>query len=146
VRHPGATLASHFRLFHATNPDKSRPLKRFIAGQRQNGDWSSYHRAWASAPLPLLRLRYEEVTRDPEAAVRALADFLGLPMPEAVTAETAEQAHARNPGRNPNAPPEAWRELFVDKDLDRLLSAHGVLMSELGYGVGLGTASGQPKS
>lgn len=146
VRHPAAALASHFRLFHAANPGKSRPLKRFIAGQRQNGDWSSYHRAWADAPVPFLRLHYEEATREPEAAVRALADFLGLPMPATIAAETAEQAHARNPMRNPNAPPDAWRELFVGKDLTRLLAAHGPLMSELGYVVEADSVAGQPKS
>lgn len=133
VRHPAAAIASHYNLNRARRPDSERPLARFIAGQRKTGDWTGFHRAWAAAPLPFLRLRYEDAVADPEAAVRALSQFLSLPMPAVVRSETAEEAHRRAPGRNPNAGPEAWRRLFDADDLQRLVEAHGELAAELGY-------------
>lgn len=132
IRHPGAAIASHYRLHHR-GEDRERPLKRFIAGQRKTSDWSSYHRAWAQTSMPVLRLRYEEVTADPAAAVRAMAMFLGLPEPQVIVSESLEEAHQRNPSRNPAAGPDAWRELFQGKDLQRLRDAHGALAAEWGY-------------
>jgi hypothetical protein len=133
VRHPGRTLASHYRLHHL-DPTKARPMKRFIAGQRQTGDWTNYHRAWANAPLPFLRLRYEDVTTDPRPGVQKIADLLGLPMPDQVAGDPPEAAQARNPTRNPIAAPDSWRDLFSVKDMMRLKEAHGELAARFGYG------------
>jgi hypothetical protein len=132
IRHPGRAIASHFLLNQSTKA-RERPLKRFIAGQRRTGDWTSYHRAWSQTSMPLLRLRYEDVTADPSAAVAEIARFLGRPAPETVVAETPEQAHARNPLRNPAASPDAWRDLIQGKDLERLRKAHQELAAEWGY-------------
>jgi hypothetical protein len=132
IRHPGPALASHFRL-HLDTRGKERPLKRFIAGQRLTGDWTSYHRAWSETSMPLLRMRYEDVTPDPTDAILRIAEFLGLPAPARVDFETLEEAHRRAPMRNPAAPPDAWRALFQGKDLERLREAHGALASEWGY-------------
>lgn len=132
IRHPGPAIASHFLLNQRTKAGE-RPLKRFITGQRRTGDWSAYHRAWSEASIPLLRLRFEDVTADPAGAVRRIADFLGRLVPETITSETLEQAHERNPTRNPAASPDAWRSVIQGKDLERLRAAHGPLAAEFGY-------------
>jgi LPS sulfotransferase NodH len=132
IRHPGPTIASHYNLHLRTN-GVERPLKRFIAGQRKTGDWTSYHRAWAATAMPVLRLRYEDVTADPASAVHRMAEFLGLPAPAEVAFESLEAAHLRNPARNPAAAPDAWRQLIQGKDLQRLREAHGGLAAEWGY-------------
>jgi hypothetical protein len=132
IRHPGPAIASHYQL-HLRTKGFERPVARFIAGQRNTGDWSSYHRAWAASPMPLLRLRFEDVTADPVTAVGRIADFLGRPVPAAISAETLEEAHLRNPMRNPAAPPDAWRQTITGEDMRSLRAMHGGLAAEWGY-------------
>jgi hypothetical protein len=134
IRHPGAAIASHYHL-HRRLHGRERPVERFIAGQRNTGDWTSYHRAWATCPMPVLRQRFEDVTADQPAGLRKICAFLGLEVPETIRFVTAEEARRRNPVRNPAAPPDSWRELIRGEDLQKLREAHGALAGEWGYAI-----------
>jgi len=49
------------------------------------GDWAQHAASWrATDGAPTLLLRYEDMRRDPRAAGRAIFNFLGLPVGDAV--------------------------------------------------------------
>tara|TARA_R110000824_G_scaffold366730_2_gene555628 strand:+ start:161036 stop:161779 length:744 start_codon:yes stop_codon:yes gene_type:complete len=118
VRHPGDAILSEQQLKKDIR-DKHAELTSIILGNEGYGCWSAYHGAWSAVSIPKLTLKFEEVAEDNETAVRQMAEFLGLPVPEQITHSPFEAAHAKNPTRNPVKRLDAWRKM--EPDLRELL-------------------------
>lgn len=60
----------------------------FLAGKAENGSWFdhvlNWYRKCKEEPETHLFLKYEEMYQDPAAAIRRIADFLGIPVTEDV--------------------------------------------------------------
>ena len=130
VRHPGPTLVSYWRL---QNVKKPVDLDGVIEGESMFGSWTSYHLAWEQAPLPVLRLRYEDVLSDQDAAIRTMADFLGLPTPWRIRHMPISAATSRNPTRNPGEGLDGWRHRTTLAQRREIWRRHGSLAYRYGY-------------
>lgn len=131
VRHPGPAIVSYWRLEHARK--ESLLLDDFIAGDAQFGSWSDYHLAWERAPLPVLRLRYEDVLADQVAAIEMIADFIGIPAPACPKPMPLAAATARNPSRNPGEGLDGWRRRATAAQRATIWRKHGMLAYRYGY-------------
>jgi hypothetical protein len=129
VRHPGAAIVSHQRL------SGKRSLDDHIGGKCYAGSWSAYHRAWREAAVPTCRLRYEDVYAQPDLLLRGLERFTGLPIVDRHV-ETAAEATARNPERNPGLGLDGWRSLVSDEQRRAIVETHGPEAAEHGYDLG----------
>lgn len=132
VRHPAAAIASHFELEKRFASDNARELERLIRGDCIGGDWSKYQRAWRDADLPALSFSYEAAFADQARVVREIAGFLSLPLGPVIV-ETLDQAHARNPARNPGRGLNGWRSVLSPDDVGLIRNLHGETAFELGY-------------
>jgi aryl sulfotransferase len=116
--------------------------------------WCEHVESWLAAPFPVHLMRYEDMLADPHAAVRAMAEFLCLPVSEAAIAKAVEatsfsrlQAQERATGfaesprhaaaffREGRA--DGWRRALTPAQVGRIVAAHGQVMRRLGYDVTL---------
>lgn len=135
VRHPGAAIASHYRLELDVSDRDDHVLQDMIRGFSFGGRWSDYHDAWRLAPVPRLLLRYEDMVQDQPKAVADIGAFLGLPALAEASIKTMpmKAAHERNPLRNRGAGAHGWREVF-NADEERLLwEIHAAAAAGFGY-------------
>jgi hypothetical protein len=90
----------------------------------------------AALPAAIYReLRYEDLMREPGAAVAALYEWLGLPASEEVVAEAVSEAGiGANLGGDPTGIALAkWRDTYSEADLAAFDRAAGDVLRELGY-------------
>ena len=90
-----------------------------------------------------LELRYEDLVRRPEPALRPLFEFLGLPWEPAVLKFNEVKTGSRDPKRFAQNPEAAkplqssavgrWRGDLDEKDLAYVMRKAGTLLRELGY-------------
>jgi sulfotransferase family protein len=132
VRHPGAAVVSLWKLQRDFFKRDNR-LTDIICGRSTGGPWSEYHLRWGAAPLPKLRLSYEEAFADQASAVVAVGKFLGEPLPETITVVSLQEATAANPVRNPGAGIDGWREAVSADELALLRELHGETARHFGY-------------
>jgi hypothetical protein len=80
VRDGRAALVSYRRLHAVRLRGAEPPLADFILGQDAFvGSWSAHLEAWQPQTRPsTLLLRFEDMIARPRAAIRAVADFLGV--------------------------------------------------------------------
>lgn len=91
-------------------------------------------------PDRLMHIRYEDITRDPEAAMRRCADFIGVEYHPAMLVSGGlrlprftEHQHnlvgsRPNPGRN-----DAWKEKLSPREIEIFEAVSGDLLRYLGY-------------
>ena len=117
------------------------------------GSWSGHVQSWLDTGNPrLLVIRYEDLSRAPEAHFAAAADFLGIKAAPAQIAaavqavrfdvlQAAEDRHgfrerpaaARRFFRQGTA--GGWRGSLTARQVARIESDHGAVMQRLGYGL-----------
>jgi hypothetical protein len=105
-------------------------------------------RQGAALPGRYMELRYEDVTRDPERWMRAIADFLGIPFELAMLESSQPYLDA---GSRPLDPAEGivensgnWARYFSARDIARQERICGRLLHELGYAVSDRTGDADP--
>lgn len=78
VRDGRSALASYWH-YRNRPGDVAAQMEEVVAGQVQFGSWSEHVEAWLEAPIERrLLLRYEDLVRDPVAAVASVGSFLDL--------------------------------------------------------------------
>jgi len=130
VRHPGPTIVSYWRLMNVKKPIA---LDDVIEGRTMFGSWTGYHDAWEQAPMPVMRLRYEDVLADQDAAINAIAGFLGLRAPARIRHMPMAAATSRNPSRNPGEGLDGWRRRTTAAQRQEIWRRHGSLAYRYGY-------------
>jgi Sulfotransferase family len=94
-------------------------------------------KAGARAPGHYLRIRYEDLIAQPEAVLRQVTDFLGLPFAAEMLRYHQGKPQVRRPGETSNLPPTAglrdWRTQMEAADVEVFESLAGDLLEELGY-------------
>jgi aryl sulfotransferase len=112
--------------------------------------WSDHVETWLGAPFPVHLVRYEDMQADPNAALGAVAAFLGLPGDQAAIAAAVEaatfsrlQAQERESGfiEKPRRAAaffregrvDGWRQALSPEQAARIVAAHGAVMRRLGY-------------
>lgn len=112
--------------------------------------WSDHVQSWLGAPFPVHLLRYEDMQADPNAALGAVAAFLGLACDRAAIAAAVEaatfsrlQAQEREAGfiekprraaaffREGRA--DGWRQALTPEQAARIVAAHGAVMRRCNY-------------
>ena len=106
-------------------PERRDEFEQATDARRAAWAWRRYVTAARSARVPLLELRYEEMTADPATVAATLAGHLGAP--EAPLAAALGRAHASSVGRY-------HRDLDAQQLADVEAEA-GDLLRELGYAV-----------
>ena len=107
-------------------------LDDVIDGRVYAGSWSDHYLRWQPRDRPnTLFMRYEDITFDPESAVKELADFLDL-TPHRMTATDFDRLHRLHPtffrvGSN------AANIAALGSAEPRFRQRHGAVMRELGY-------------
>ena len=129
VRHPVAAIWSYKRLLDRTK-DRDYDILDVSAGKVQFGPWSAYHDAWEGLAV---RVRYEDALTDESAAVRTIADAVGLPLGKVRFTDFAA-AHAKNPVRFRQGTADGWQSL-PQRTIDRIMADHRVTAERLGYHV-----------
>mmetsp|Transcript_38396 Transcript_38396/g.123128 ORF Transcript_38396/g.123128 Transcript_38396/m.123128 type:complete len:293 (-) Transcript_38396:191-1069(-) len=81
-------------------------LDVFLAGQAENGDWFAHVTEWHARakadPARVLWLTYEDLVRDHRAAVKRIADFLGLDATDQIIDDTVEHSTITSMQANAN--------------------------------------------
>lgn len=113
--------------------------------------WSGHVRSWLGADaLQVHRLRYEDMSLEPEKAFAGAAAFANLPtdpgrIRTAIAASSfrelarQEAAHGFRERSRPGASffrrgeVGSWRDVLSDAQADRILEDHGAVMREAGY-------------
>jgi hypothetical protein len=87
-----------------------------------------------------VQVRYEDIVRNPECQMRALADFCGMPYDPALTAGTgfAVPGFTRNQHALVGRPPdpsrlESWRDALSPREIEMFEAMVGPLLTYLGY-------------
>jgi hypothetical protein len=125
-----AVVSYHHYLREVDGLDVS--LNDVIDGNVYAGSWSDHYLQWQPKTRPnTLFLRYEDITREPDRAVRELAQFFDLsPLrPFSIEFEQLHQMNAAFFRTGENASNIAQ----LGSAEPRFWEAHGALMSELGY-------------
>jgi hypothetical protein len=116
--------------------------------------WCEHVDSWLAAPFPVHLMRYEDMLADPLAAIRAMVEFLCLPVGEAAITMAVEatsfsrlQAQEREAGfaESPRytaaffreGKADGWRRTLTPAQADRIVAAHGQVMRRLGYDMAL---------
>ncbi len=134
VRHPAAAIVSQHRLHQMTH-ETSPPLAHFYEGCDTGGRWDKYHMEWANSPMPLMRMRFEDVITGRIDLVARLAAFLKLPTPDNPQVMSQKAAHERDPKRNPVHGVDGWFEHIRVGDLMRIWNIHKGAAEDMGYGM-----------
>ena len=149
VRHPLKVVTSfwHFVLANERQ-DRSVPASTFttfsriwdVFISRVGAAWGSFHRFWLTRPLPLLVLRYEELTSDRAAVLQRLYDFLyaggaadAAPALRRLECMKAQGASAPS-YYTPRAHAAAEADIFTANQTRRLLQSLRTELCILGYG------------
>jgi hypothetical protein len=94
-----------------------------------------------------MRIRYEDLIAEPEAALTQVADFMGLPFAAEMLRYYEGKQQAWRPGETSNLPPtaglRAWRQQMEHDDLEVFESLAGALLRELGYDRAVSMVSAQ---
>jgi hypothetical protein len=161
VRNPldvAVSFAHHYQLSFDEAVDRLSRSNDVLPGQPPDklpqllGDWSQHVRSWVAAPgLNPLVLRYEDMLAAPRRAFRDLVSYMGLPLEiprlrRAISFSRFDRLRAEESetGFNEARPDEAarffrrgqanqWRETLTRAQADRLVAAHGEMMSRFGY-------------
>jgi hypothetical protein len=140
-RNPGATLWSYFdytsRLLSKLYEHHSFPpptLDNIVLGRVQFGHWTQYFQAWNRFAEEnwMLRMAYEEVIRDPQAAIEKIAAHAGTPI-ESYELPDFSTYQARFPQRGLRGISSGYESFFGRKQLQMLWQEHGELASRFGY-------------
>lgn len=138
---------------HMNNPDalSGGSTRRLSSHLRQRLlRWSDHVESWLGAPFPVHVLRYEDMQADPNAALGAVAAFLGLSCDQAAIAAAVEaatfsrlQAHERESGfiEKPRQAAaffregrvDGWRQALSPEQAARIVAAHGAVMRRCNY-------------
>lgn len=119
-------------------------LKRGVPRQRALAIWRSYYERTlplierSVAPEHVFRIRYEDLTGNPEAELRRLCEFLGMPF-HADMLDFAAKVHHMPEGNDMRLgsaairADNAWKTALGRDDLDYFEAACGDLNRRLGY-------------
>ena len=114
------------------------------------GAWSSHVESWVNAPLDVHVTRYEDLKRDPQAAVAAIAGFAGLEhdtadLERAIRFSAFEELRRQEDAagfkeRSRKAErffrrgeSGAWRDELTPAQIGRIVDRHGAVMRRFGY-------------
>lgn len=115
--------------------------------------WSRFQESWLDADVPLLPVRYEDLSKDPANCLRAILDFAGLAGENDRIQRTVDstrfeilQRQEREQGFREYSPKAreaffrlgragGWRESLTSAQVERLERDHGAVMTRLGYRV-----------
>ncbi len=115
------------------------------------GNWSAHVRGWCDASdIEILRLRYEDLLRDPKQAFSTVLQFLRWPLDEARLARALEasrferlRAEEQQHGFSEHyagssaffraGRAEGWRDHLSPSQVARLIEDHGEVMERFGY-------------
>lgn len=108
-------------------------LESVIRGHVYGGSWSEHFTTWNPANRPnTIVLRYEEITRNPDEAIRRIGNFCAI-TPQRQTLQSFDDLHKIHP--------EFFRGGNDDKNIleimpcyDQFVLLHGAVMAQLGYG------------
>jgi sulfotransferase family protein len=113
--------------------------------------WSQHVESWTARPHPGLHvLRYEDMSRDPDAAFAGVASFLGLKPPpgrlmraiERCRFEELRRSEERHGFKERGSGSKRffrdgragqWREVLTQAQIERIVAAHGPQMRRFGY-------------
>ncbi|MCM2357366.1 MAG: sulfotransferase domain-containing protein [Geobacteraceae bacterium] len=125
--------------------EMSDQLRQFL------GSWSGHVKSWLDdSGLPVFPVRYEDLLRDTESVFGEVASFLGLPreaarLRKAVAfsgfAELRRQENDKGFRERPvksasffrRGEAGSWRQELTERQLERLIAAHGEMMERFGY-------------
>lgn len=114
-------------------------------------DWSRHCHSWstASADIPVLRLRYEDLVAEPMQTFTQLAHFAGLPSSKDNVARAVEATRFDRLKRRDTQEGFAfrgdgssffragrvggWRAVLTPEQVKRITDTHAAVMTELGY-------------
>jgi hypothetical protein len=117
----GVAYGSYARFW--VEPDRREEFETASDARRAAWVWRRYVSAARSAGVPLLEIRYEQLTEDPAAIAQELGRFLDAPIDPLATALAG--AHADSVGR--------YRADLTEEQLADVLAEAGDLLRELGY-------------
>ena len=137
-------------------------LEAYLDGRMSGfGAWQDHLPTWLDSPLErsgdLLVIRFEEMRRNPEAAISRIVDFLGLPADEnrvqaAIANNSVERMRAKENAAQklPKSGGEegrfvrkgavaGWRERFTDEQLRLVDERAGKILVQAGYPLAFAT-------
>jgi Sulfotransferase family len=117
----GIAYGSYARFW--VEPDRRDEFAAVSDARRAAWTWRRYVSAARTARSPVMELRYEEMTRDPELAARTLA--AALEAPTDALAAALGRAHVSSIGR--------YGDDLSHEQLEDVLAEAGDLLRELGY-------------
>ena len=117
----GLAYGSYARFW--VEPDRREEFETASDARRAAWVWRRYVTAARSAGVPLLEIRYEQMTEDPAAIAQELGRFVGAPTDPLTTALAG--AHADSVGR--------YRTDLTEEQLADVLAESGDLLRELDY-------------
>ena len=159
VRDPRDVLVSYADHFGQTLEEAAgtmaRPTARLLASDRvvaqYPGGWSQHTASWADARgFPVLCLRYEDMTADPERAFARVVEAMGAPLDRVALREAIERSSFRSlaameaEGGFSEASPNSarffrqgraggWRETVPGPLAKRVRANHRAMMRRFGY-------------
>ena len=117
----GLAFGGHARFW--VEPERHEEFEHASDARRAAWAWRRYVTAARSASAPLIELRYERMTEDPDAVARELAAALDAPVDSLATA--LGRAHRASVGR--------YRDDLDPQQLADVLDEAGELLEQLGY-------------
>jgi hypothetical protein len=145
VRNPLDALSSHFDYMRRYFPHRAEEWEPHVAHQAQ--EWKRHNAYWAQLEKPRITVRYEDLTAEPIAELRKLAQFLALDVDDseieqAIEACNIDRLRAESSKRGEDAA-HFFRKggsghgitRYSTDQIEMLEAELGDLMGELGYKV-----------
>ena len=109
-------------------------LRLLVQSRDHFAGWSEHVRAWTCRSAPTAVVRYEDMVRDPEAAMTQACATLGIRLPAACgSLPSFESLKSAEPTQFRRGQAGAWRD-EMPPDIENLFwSLHGSAMEQLGY-------------
>ena len=136
VRHPGAAIASYYRMERDFGIEGNGfpSLASMIKGQCNYGSWKDYHEAWLNTSMKLLRVTYEDAHADELGVSSTIGEFLGLDGGP-TRAGFFDARNAAAPKRYPGGTVDGWIKNFDPDHLRLLRATHKQAANALGYSI-----------
>lgn len=110
----------------------ARTIPEIIVGERGMPNWSQLNRGWLRRDAPTLHLRFDALTRDVEATIAKIADFIEI-APKHDYPYTFADMHAINPKFFRSGDDRAGIAEVEATAPGLFWAVHGPMMAELGY-------------